>query len=170
MRRSPAAVHEEDCAPRRVLDLFSGKWTSMILHALHELHGGTCRTGELQRSLPGISKKMLAQTLRLMERDGLLARQAFNVVPPHVEYSLTALGREFVGLIEMMYLNGGATIVMPWISSSDGRATGAGAPRQEPRSRSALAGVGRPGGTAGSVSCARRLGAIHSNVGQSGEA
>ena len=103
MRRNPAAVHEEDCAPRRVLDLFSGKWTTMILHALHELHGGTCRTGELQRSLPGISKKMLAQTLRQMERDGLLARQAFNVVPPHVEYSLTALGREFVGLIEMMY-------------------------------------------------------------------
>ena len=75
----------------------------MILHALHELHGGTCRTGELQRSLPGISKKMLAQTLRQMEGDGLLARQAFNVVPPHVEYSLTAVGREFVGLIEIIY-------------------------------------------------------------------
>jgi DNA-binding HxlR family transcriptional regulator len=52
-------MHAEDCAPHRVLELFSSKWSSMVLHALHALHGGTCRTGELQRSLPGISKKML---------------------------------------------------------------------------------------------------------------
>jgi DNA-binding HxlR family transcriptional regulator len=59
-------VHEEDCAPRRILELFDSKWTSMVLHALHQLHGGSCRTGELLRSLPGISKKMLTQTLREM--------------------------------------------------------------------------------------------------------
>lgn len=96
-------THEEDCAPRRVLELFSVKWTSMVLHALHTLHGGTCRTGVLQRSLPGISKKMLTQTLREMERDGLVTRQVFDVVPPRVEYSLTPLGIEFVEPIEMLY-------------------------------------------------------------------
>lgn len=96
-------THEEDCAPRRVLELFGSKWTSMVLHALHALHGGCCRTGELQRSLPGISKKMLTQTLREMERDGLLKRRVFDVVPPRVEYSLTPLGQEFIEPIELLY-------------------------------------------------------------------
>jgi DNA-binding HxlR family transcriptional regulator len=96
-------IHTEDCAPRRVLDLFSVKWTSMVLHALHALHDGTCRTGELQRSLPGISKKMLTQSLREMERDGLISRRVFDVVPPKVEYTLTPLGRVFVEPIEMLY-------------------------------------------------------------------
>ena len=96
-------THEEDCAPRRVLELFSVKWTSMVLHALHTLHGGTCRTGMLQRSLPGISKKMLTQTLRELEQDGLLSRRVYNVVPPRVEYSLTEFGRIFIEPIEMLY-------------------------------------------------------------------
>lgn len=103
MSQAEITTHEEDCAPRRILELFSVKWTSMVLHALHTIHGGTCRTGELQRSLPGISKKMLTQTLREMERDGLLSRQVFDVVPPRVEYSLTALGRAFVEPIEILY-------------------------------------------------------------------
>jgi DNA-binding HxlR family transcriptional regulator len=101
--KPPPTVHEEDCAPRRVLELFGSKWTSMVLHALHALHGGTARTGALQRSLPGISRKMLTQTLREMERDGLLSRRVFDAVPPHVEYSLTPLGREFIEPIEMLY-------------------------------------------------------------------
>ena len=101
--KDDVATHEEDCAPRRVLELFSVKWTSMVLHALHTLHQNTCRTGVLQRSLPGISKKMLTQTLREMERDGLVTRQVFDVVPPRVEYSLTPLGIEFVEPIEMLY-------------------------------------------------------------------
>ena len=101
-------THTENCAPRRVLELFNSKWTSMLLHALHALHGGTCRTGELQRSLPGISKKMLTQTLRAMEADGLVSRRVFEVVPPRVEYSLTPLGREFVEPIELLYAWGAA--------------------------------------------------------------
>jgi DNA-binding HxlR family transcriptional regulator len=72
MTERKTAIHEETCAPRRVLELFSTKWTSMVLHALHDLHGGTCRTGELQRSLPGISKKMLTQTLRELERGWII--------------------------------------------------------------------------------------------------
>jgi DNA-binding HxlR family transcriptional regulator len=97
------ATHDENCAPRRVLELFSVKWTSVVLHALHELHGGTSRTGDLHRSLPGISKKMLTQTLREMERDGLLSRRVYKVVPPKVEYSLTQLGRKFIEPLEMLY-------------------------------------------------------------------
>ena len=85
-------THEEDCAPRRVLELFASKWTSMVLHALHTLHGGTARTGVLQRSLPGISKKMLTQTLRALERDGIVSREVFAEVPARVEYRLTDAG------------------------------------------------------------------------------
>jgi DNA-binding HxlR family transcriptional regulator len=102
MAEPDSIVLDENCAPRRVLELFSVKWTSMVLHALH-LHGGCCRTGALQRSLPGISKKMLTQTLREMERDGLIDRKVYPVVPPRVDYSLTHLGRLFIEPIEMLY-------------------------------------------------------------------
>ncbi len=93
----------EDCAPRRVLEIFSTKWTSMILHTLHARHEGEARTGVLQRSLPGISKKMLVQTLREMERSGLIERHVESAVPPAVRYSLTPLGHRFVGLVDLVY-------------------------------------------------------------------
>ncbi|WP_374295461.1 winged helix-turn-helix transcriptional regulator [Sphingomonas sp.] len=93
----------EDCAPRRVLALFATKWTSMILHVLHARHGGTARSGVLHRSLPGISKKMLTQTLRDMEETGLLTRHIQGVVPPAVEYRLTPLGTRFVEPVELLY-------------------------------------------------------------------
>jgi len=73
-------ILDEDCAHRRVLELFSVKWTTMVLHSLH-FNGGTCRTGALARSLPGCSKKMLTQTLREMERDRLIDRKVYPVVP-----------------------------------------------------------------------------------------
>jgi len=100
---SPEDSWQEDCAPRRVLELFTTKWTSMILHTLHTRHGGTARTGVLQRSLPGVSKKMLTQTLREMEGSGLLTRHVQGSVPPAVEYRLTALGCRFVEPVEMLY-------------------------------------------------------------------
>ena len=93
----------EDCAPRRVLDLFATKWTSMILHTLHARHASAARTGVLQRSLPGISKKMLVQTLREMEGSGLITRHVESAVPPAVEYRLTPLGLRFVDLVERVY-------------------------------------------------------------------
>ena len=93
----------EDCAPRRVLEIFATKWTSMILHTLHSVHGGQARTGVLHRSLPGLSKKMLVQTLREMEHSGLIDRQAESVVPPAVRYRLTPLGYRFVDLVEQIY-------------------------------------------------------------------
>jgi DNA-binding HxlR family transcriptional regulator len=102
MPKPQPIVLNEDCAPRRVLELFSVKWTTMVLHALH-FHGGTCRTGALSRSLPGCSKKMLTQTLREMERDGLIDRKVHPVVPPMVEYSLTDMGKLFIEPLEMLY-------------------------------------------------------------------
>jgi DNA-binding HxlR family transcriptional regulator len=100
---SPDHEWREDCAPRRVLEIFSSKWTSMILHVLDTRHEGCARTGVLQRSLPGISKKMLTQTLRDMEADGLVTRRVYGTVPPAVDYTLTPLGKRFVEPIELLY-------------------------------------------------------------------
>ncbi len=75
----------------------------MILHVLETRLGGCARTGVLQRSLPGISKKMLTQTLRDMEAAGLIDRRVFGTVPPAVEYSLRPLGRRFVEPITLLY-------------------------------------------------------------------
>lgn len=93
----------EDCAPRRVLELFATKWTSMILHTLHVRHAGVARSGVLHRSLPGISKKMLTQTLRELEASGLIQRQMYDTVPPGVDYSLSPLGQRMIEPIELIY-------------------------------------------------------------------
>jgi DNA-binding HxlR family transcriptional regulator len=93
----------EDCAPRRILELFATKWTSMVLHILHARHGGRARAGALHRSLPGISKKMLTQTLREMEASGLVDRHVQAAVPPRVDYGLTALGMRFIEPLEQLY-------------------------------------------------------------------
>jgi DNA-binding HxlR family transcriptional regulator len=100
---TPDHEWREDCAPRRVLDLFATKWTSMVLHTLSARHSGRARTGVLLRSLPDISKKMLTQTLRDMEGSGLVSRHVQGTVPPAVEYQLTPLGMRFVELVELVY-------------------------------------------------------------------
>ncbi|MCB1383500.1 MAG: helix-turn-helix transcriptional regulator [Notoacmeibacter sp.] len=66
------------------------KWTMLILEVLAE--GGTMRFTAIGRSVPGISQKMLTQTLRQMERDGLVTRTVHPVIPPHVDYALSGLG------------------------------------------------------------------------------
>lgn len=100
---SPDDEWREDCAPRRVLELFSTKWTSMVLHTLAVRHQGTARSNALHRSLPAISKKMLIQTLREMESAGIVLRTEHPGVPPAVEYTLTVLGRQLVEPIELIY-------------------------------------------------------------------
>lgn len=92
-----------DSPPRRLMDLFSVKWSSMVLHALYHWPNHRARTGELQRSLQGISKKMLFQTLKELEQRGLITRHVYDVVPPKVDYRLTALGMTFAAPIEQMY-------------------------------------------------------------------
>jgi len=78
------------CPARHVLAVIADKWSLLLIHALS--HGGTLRTAELRRRVEGISEKMLIQTIRRLERFGLVARQAYAEVPPRVEYSLTPLG------------------------------------------------------------------------------
>lgn len=78
------------CPARHVLAVIADKWSLLLIHAL--AHGGTLRTAELRRRVDGISEKMLIQTVRRLERFGLVSRQAYAEVPPRVEYSLTALG------------------------------------------------------------------------------
>ena len=74
---------------QRALELVSDKWTILVIHALKR---GTRRYGELQREIEGISQRMLIYTLRNLERDGLINRKVYAVVPPKTEYSLTPLG------------------------------------------------------------------------------
>ena len=100
---TPDHEFREDCAPRRVLEPFDAKWTSMVLHTLATHLGGRARTGVLHRSLPGISKKILTQTLREMQASGLVSRRVHGTVPPAVDYSVTELGRRFVEPIELLY-------------------------------------------------------------------
>lgn len=70
---------------------------------IYVLSFGPLRTGAMQRALPGASKKMLFQTLRELEMDGLINRTVFQVVPPMVEYSLTELGQRFVEPLMSLY-------------------------------------------------------------------
>ncbi|GGR13351.1 helix-turn-helix domain-containing protein [Streptomyces netropsis] len=79
------------CGVDAAVDVIDGKWKVLILWALDE---GPRRFGETRRLLPGISEKVLAQQLRELETDGIVHREVYDVVPPKVEYSLTALGRD----------------------------------------------------------------------------
>jgi len=82
--------YQRDCPSRRLLDRIGDRWTVLIVGALD---AGPRRFTELATEVDGISQKMLTQTLRSLERDGFVARTAYPVVPPHVEYELTELGR-----------------------------------------------------------------------------
>lgn len=90
-------VYNENCPTRLVLDRIADKWTVLIVVALV---GKTKRFGELRREIGGVSQKMLTQTLRGLERDGLVARVVHASVPPKVEYSLTELGGTLVHIFE----------------------------------------------------------------------
>ena len=75
-------VYDEGYPSRRLFNLIGDKWTPIIVYILGQ---GTKRYGELQRHLPDVSKKMLTQTLRALERDGLLKRKVYAEVPPRVD-------------------------------------------------------------------------------------
>lgn len=81
------------CPSRTVLDHVTSKWGVLLLVALSER---TLRWGELRRIVEGISEKMLAQTLRTLEADGIVHREVTGSVPPRVDYSLTPRGCELV--------------------------------------------------------------------------
>ncbi len=85
-----ADVLNPNCPSRQVLSRIADKWSSLVILVLSE---GTHRYSELQRRIGGVSQKMLTQTLRSLEADGLVQRKVHPVVPPMVEYTLTPLGR-----------------------------------------------------------------------------
>lgn len=75
---------------RRVLALLADKWTPIVFYCLAS---GTRHFGQMHRRIPGLSKKMLTQVLRRLERDGVVTRRVLNAVPPKTDYELSALGR-----------------------------------------------------------------------------
>jgi DNA-binding HxlR family transcriptional regulator len=87
----PDGVFPAACPSRVVMDHVTSKWGLLVLLSLTD---GPQRWSELRRRAQGVSEKMLAQTLRTLEADGFVHREAFPVIPPKVEYSLTPLGEE----------------------------------------------------------------------------
>ncbi len=83
-------VFDRNCPSRATLDDVTGRWGLLVLAALLD---GTLRFNQLRRRIDGVSEKMLAQALQALERDGLVVRQQRSVMPPAVDYELTALGR-----------------------------------------------------------------------------
>lgn len=96
----------EACPSREVLRHVTSRWGVLVLIVLENK---THRFSELRRAIGGVSERMLAQTLQWLESDGLVDRVALEVVPPHVEYSLTYLGRQAAakvrGLADWIELN-----------------------------------------------------------------
>jgi DNA-binding HxlR family transcriptional regulator len=85
-------VMAASCPSRPLLQHVTSRWGTLILIAL--LDGGTLRFSALRRRIGGVSERMLAQTLQVLESDGFVTRRAHDVVPPHVDYSLTDAGQE----------------------------------------------------------------------------
>ena len=90
------------CPTRQLLDRLGGKWTSMAIKVLDDGRPGEIRFAELKRRMPGISQKMLAQTLRSLERDALVVRRVEATTPPRVHYRLTELGVSLTGPLAVL--------------------------------------------------------------------
>jgi DNA-binding HxlR family transcriptional regulator len=87
------------CPSREVLKHVTSRWGVLVLIALE---GRTLRFSQIRRKIGGVSERMLAQTLQWLEKDGIVMRVAFDVVPPHVEYSLTPLGVEAAEKVRLL--------------------------------------------------------------------
>jgi DNA-binding HxlR family transcriptional regulator len=87
------------CPTRQVLDRIADKWTMLVIVALEH---GTLRFSELRRSVGGISQKMLTQTLRALERDGIVEREVIPTVPVTVRYTLTPLGHSLAAAVSVI--------------------------------------------------------------------
>ncbi len=92
-KKTSSNIFVATCTSRQVLDLIADQWTALVIYALES---DTKRFSQLLVQIDGISRKMLTQTLRTMERNGLVQRVVYPVVPPRVEYSLTTLGQTLI--------------------------------------------------------------------------
>ncbi|MEY9862043.1 DNA-binding HxlR family transcriptional regulator [Catenulispora sp. GAS73] len=108
--RKLSGVIDPDCPARGLLERVTSRWGVLVLVALSD---GTMRWGEIRRLLTGVTEKMLAQTLRMLEADGLVTREAHPVVPPRVDYSLTDQGRAAAHLLLPLVDWAVATVVQP---------------------------------------------------------
>lgn len=100
MKNSENFFDLENCPVRTVLDRIGDKWSTLVILILGDAE--KLRFGELHKSIPDISQKMLTVTLRTLEADGLVHRTVFPEVPPRVEYKLTPLGRSLVPHIQSL--------------------------------------------------------------------
>ena len=93
-----------NCPVTLLLLMIQGKWKARILYqfCIHE----KIRFGKLKKALPGITNTMLTNALRDLERDGLVTREQFNEIPPHVEYSFTEMGKDLLPVFYSMMLWG----------------------------------------------------------------
>ncbi|WP_018330662.1 winged helix-turn-helix transcriptional regulator [Actinomycetospora chiangmaiensis] len=94
-----ADLFDASCPSRQALDRIGDRWSVLVVSTLA---AGTLRHGEIAGRIGGITPKMLTQTLRGLERDGLVRRTVYAEVPPRVEYALTGLGRDLVGLVQQL--------------------------------------------------------------------
>jgi DNA-binding HxlR family transcriptional regulator len=92
----PVNAYLRNCASRTVLETLANKWTCLLADTLRH---GPVRFGVLRRRLDGITQKSLTQTLRTMERDGMVIRTVYPTIPPRVEYELSELGQSVVELM-----------------------------------------------------------------------
>jgi DNA-binding HxlR family transcriptional regulator len=97
--RLPPNLYNRTCPSRTIIDLIGSRWSMLIVCALRE---GPVRTNKLIRRVDGISQKMFTQTVREMERSGIVLRRSYPEVPPRVEYSLTPLGEDLSALVHRM--------------------------------------------------------------------
>jgi DNA-binding HxlR family transcriptional regulator len=98
-QQTPPDIFQANCLSRHALGLIADQWTPLVIYALED---GTTRFSQLLKRIDGISKKMLTQTLRAMERNGLVQRVVYPVVPPVVEYSLTPLRQTLIEPMEAL--------------------------------------------------------------------
>ena len=94
--RAAYNTYVAECPSRQVLDALSDKWVTLVLTALAD---APRRYSELSRTIAGVSQKMLTQTLRMLERDGLVTRTITASVPVRVDYQLTPLGRTLLPVV-----------------------------------------------------------------------
>lgn len=92
-------VCKAGCQSREVLDMIADKWTVLIIHSIGN---GTLRHNEILHELEDISQKVLTQALRKLERNGLVTRTIYPVIPPRVDYTLTPLGRSILGILKTL--------------------------------------------------------------------
>lgn len=96
----------KDCPSRTIFGHLTSRWGALVMIVLLD---GTKRFSELRREIEGVSERMLSETLKQLEQDGMIVRHAYNTIPPHTEYTLTECGRQagerLYGLVDWLETN-----------------------------------------------------------------